>query len=190
VDEVVARFQKAANAFDASLHEISSDDAWSRPTPCADWDVRALVQHVVSELAWIAPLVEGKTIEEVGGALDGDLLGSDPLGAFHHHCNLAHAALEQPGALDGTVHLSFGDFSGTYYADQVGGDVLIHSWDLAKGLGLDDTLPEELLPWGQRWAEDVRAQFGDNPAFAAPIAVPDDADPQTRLLALLGRQRG
>jgi uncharacterized protein (TIGR03086 family) len=190
VDEVVARFQKAVNCFDAPLHTLTSDDL-GRPTPCADWDVRALVQHVVSELAWIAPLVEGKTIEEVGGALDGDLLGSDPLAAFHHHSRAAHEALEQQGALERTVHLSFGDFSARYYADQVGGDVLVHAWDVARALGQDDELPDDMVAWGERWAADIRAQFGPAMAhfFATPPDVPGDADAQTRWLASLGRSR-
>lgn len=188
MDEVVARFQKAVNTFDAPMHALTPDDL-TRPTPCTDWDVRALVQHVVSELAWIAPLVEGRTIADVGTELDGDLLGSDPLAAFHHHSRAAHEALDQEGALDRTVHLSFGDHSARYYADQVGGDVLIHAWDLARATGHDDTWPDELVAWAERWAADVRAQFGPSEMFAAPVPVPDDADRQTRVLALLGRAR-
>ena len=188
MDEVVARFQKAVNCFDASMHQLTSDGL-ARPTPCADWDVRALVQHVVNELAWIAPLVEGKTIADVGTDLDGDLLGTDPLAAFHHHSRTAHEALEQDGALERTVHLSFGDFSGQYYADQVGGDVLVHAWDLARGLGLDDTLPDDLVAWGIPYWEATLAQFGPNPYFAAPLEIAADADPQSRLLGLLGRAR-
>ena len=54
---------------------------WSAPTDCPDWDVRALVQHVVNEQRWVRPLADGATIEEVGASLDGDLLGDDPKGA-------------------------------------------------------------------------------------------------------------
>ncbi|HUR13290.1 MAG TPA: TIGR03086 family metal-binding protein [Mycobacteriales bacterium] len=186
--EVVTRFQKAVNCFDAPMHALTAEDL-GRPTPCADWDVQALVQHVVGELAWIAPLVNGKTIAEVGDALDGDLLGTDPLAAFHHHCQAAHEALDQPGALERTVQLSFGAYSGQYYADQVGGDVLVHAWDLARALGQDDTVPDDLVAWGQGWAADVLAQFGPSDYFAPPVDVPADADPQTRWLAALGRTR-
>jgi uncharacterized protein (TIGR03086 family) len=189
VDDVVARFQKAANCVDETLHAISSDEVWKRPTPCSEWDVRALAHHVVYELAWLPPLVEGKTIAEVGDAFDGDLLGSDPLGAFHHHCNAAHRALEAPGALEQTVHLSFGDFTGGQYADQIAGDLLIHAWDLARGVGTDDALPEELVTWAMTWAPEVTQMMRGGGVVADAVPVPDQADEQTKLLALFGRAR-
>lgn len=52
--------------------------SWTARTPCADWDVRQLVNHVVGEDRWTKPLVQGLTIAEVGDALDGDLLGEEP----------------------------------------------------------------------------------------------------------------
>lgn len=188
MDEVVARFQKAVNAVDASLHALP-DDAWSRPTPCSEWDVRALVQHVVNELAWVAPLVQGRTIAEVGDALDGDLLGDDPLAAFHHHSQTAHAALEEPGALGRTVHLSYGDESASGYAEQVTGDVLVHAWDLARGAGLDDELPADLVAWASGWAPQVAPMMAGAGMVGEPVHVGPDADPQTALLALFGRAR-
>lgn len=188
MDEVVARFQKAVNTVDASLHALTPD-AWSRPTPCTEWDVRALVQHVVNELAWVTPLVQGRTIAEVGDALDGDLLGEDPLGAFHHHARAAHAALEEPGALARTVHLSYGDETAQGYAEQVTGDVLIHAWDLARGAGLDDELPADMVSWAAGWAEQVAPMLEGSGLFAPRVAVDAEADPQTRLLALFGRAR-
>jgi uncharacterized protein (TIGR03086 family) len=188
VDEVVARFQKAVNTVDASLHQLGPDD-WSRSTPCSEWDVRALVQHVVNELAWVEPLVQGRTIAEVGDSLDGDLLGDDPVGAFHHHCRAAHAALEEPGALSRTVHLSYGDETASGYAEQVTGDVLIHAWDLARGAGLDDELPADMVAWAAGWAPEVTRMMAGAGMVGEPVAVGPDADPQTALLALFGRAR-
>ena len=188
MDEVVARFQKAVNCFDSPLHQLVADDL-VRPTPCSEWDVRALVQHVVYELAWVTPLVEGRTIADVGDSLDGDRLGSDPLAAFHHHSRAAHEALESAGALDRTVHLSYGDETAAGYAAQVTGDVLIHAWDLAKALGQDDALPDDLVSWAAGWAPDVTAMMAQGGMVAPPLGVATDADPQTALLALFGRSR-
>ena len=49
-------------------------------TPCTEWDVRALVNHVLGEIRWAVPLFAGSTIAEVGDRFDGDLLGDDPVG--------------------------------------------------------------------------------------------------------------
>lgn len=194
MDPVIARFQRAVNCFDGPMHSHlsavpSEVDAWALPTPCSEWDVRALVNHIVNELSWMPPLVEGKTIADVGSSLDGDLLGDDPIGVFHHAASLAHGALEEPGALDRTVQLSFGEMSARDYAEQVTGDILIHSWDLATAVGADDTLPEDLVAWAGTWVEEVAAQFGQYGVYAPRVEVAPDADEQTRVLAALGRAR-
>ncbi|MGB8652406.1 MAG: TIGR03086 family metal-binding protein [Mycobacteriales bacterium] len=186
--EVVSRFQAALNAFDAPLHVMSGSE-WTAPTPCSAWDVRALVNHVVGEMCWVPPLVEGKTIADVGTSLDGDLLGDDPLAAWHHASNLAHEALDAPGAIDGTVHLSYGDESVRGYCEQLTADALVHGWDLARAVGADDTLPPELVAWASGWVAQVAPLLEGSGMFAAPVPVTDDADPQTALLAALGRAR-
>lgn len=57
-------------------------DRWHAATPCAGWDARALVNHLVAGNLWTAELAAGGTIEGVGGRLDGDLLGEDPAAAY------------------------------------------------------------------------------------------------------------
>src|SRR3954452_5486953 len=85
------------------------DQQWQRPTPCADWDVRALVNHVVGEELWTRPLTEGGTIAEVGDRFDGDVLGADPVEAARSAAQEAADAVDEllPGGA--LVHLSFGD---------------------------------------------------------------------------------
>jgi uncharacterized protein (TIGR03083 family) len=57
------------------------DEQWGYPTPCPEWAVRDLVNHVTYENLWTVPLMEGATIEEVGDRFDGDVLGEDAIGA-------------------------------------------------------------------------------------------------------------
>jgi uncharacterized protein (TIGR03086 family) len=57
-------------------------DQWSAPTPCAEWDVRGLVNHLVAGNWWASELARGATIDGVGSRLDGDVLGDDPLDAY------------------------------------------------------------------------------------------------------------
>jgi uncharacterized protein (TIGR03086 family) len=92
--------------------------------PCRDWDVRVLVNHVVGENRWIPPLLGGSTVADVGDALDGDLLGDDPVSAWHAS---TVAALDdaRATALDRVVHLSFGDMPAEEYLWQLTTDALL-----------------------------------------------------------------
>jgi uncharacterized protein (TIGR03086 family) len=65
---------------------------------------------------------------------------------------------------------------------------LIHSWDLARGIGADDTLDAELVALVYERTLPFADQLQESGMFAPPVPVPDDADPQTRLLALFGRR--
>jgi ketosteroid isomerase-like protein len=71
--------------------------------PCTDWDVRALVNHVVAEERWTIPLMSGQTIEDVGSTLDGDLLGDNPADAATHAAHAAQLAVTEPVLTGATV---------------------------------------------------------------------------------------
>jgi uncharacterized protein (TIGR03086 family) len=119
---------------------------WHDGTPCSQWDVRTLVHHLLSQQRWVPPMFEGLTIEQAGDRLGGDLMGGDASawpGLRASAMAEAHAAVAQPGALERTVHLSFGDASGREYVMQLTADLAIHAWDLARATGQDAAL---LLP--------------------------------------------
>jgi uncharacterized protein (TIGR03086 family) len=178
--------RRALAAFADRAADIRSDQ-WTAPTPCADWDVHALVNHIVNENRWTVPLLAGATIDEVGSGLDGDLLGTDPIGSLESAVARAEAAVAQPGALNRTVHLSFGDTPAEEYAWQLLADHLIHAWDLAAAIGADTRLDLDLVQACAGWfagREDLYRQAG---AIGARIPVPEDADDQERLLATFGR---
>ena len=86
----------AIDGFEQRLGAVGATQ-WNAATPCDDWDVRTLVNHVVGELLWMPPLLEGKTIAEVGDRFDGDVLGSDPLATFKSAAAAAHAAASRAG---------------------------------------------------------------------------------------------
>jgi uncharacterized protein (TIGR03086 family) len=163
-------------------------DQWTAPTPCEGWDARSLVNHVVSGNFWAAELSRGRTIEEVGDRLDGDVLGSDPLGAYERSAEQADAAFSAPGALDAPCAVSYGPVPGSVYAGHRFLDVLVHGWDLAVATGQDATLDPALV---QACAEVVAPQaemLRGSGMFGDDVALPGAADPQTRLLAQLGRR--
>src|SRR5207244_10687842 len=70
------------------------------PTPCDGWSVRELLNHIVGGNFWAAELAAGKTIDDVGDRLDGDMLGDDPSAAYRVSADAAAAAFNAPAALD------------------------------------------------------------------------------------------
>src|SRR4051794_4828226 len=81
-------------------------------TPCEGWDVRTLLNHVISGNWWAAELAAGKTIAEVGDRLDGDVLGDDPHAAYDASATAAAEAFRAPGALDAPCAVSYGPVPG------------------------------------------------------------------------------
>jgi uncharacterized protein (TIGR03086 family) len=179
-------YQRAMEGFAARVHAVD-EGCWTLPTPCQEWDVRVLVNHIVGENLWAPPLFAGRTVAEVGDVFDGDLLGDDPVGAFDDSADKALAAVREPGAMDRIVHLSFGDVPGSEYTMQLFADLLVHSWDLARATGGDDRLDPELVAACAGWFAEYEDAYRAAGAVGARPEVPPDAGPQTRLLAAFGR---
>jgi uncharacterized protein (TIGR03086 family) len=153
-------------------------------TPCDDYDVSGLLQHLISGNYWVAPLVEGKTIAEVGDALDRSFSVED----YDPSAREADAAFSGSGAMQKPVAVSYGPVPAEVYAGHRFIDVLIHGWDLAKATGQDTTLDAELV---NACFEVINPQLDllkGSGMFGSEVKVPNDADSQTKLLALLGRR--
>jgi uncharacterized protein (TIGR03086 family) len=185
--DILNLYERAGQEFNARVLEID-DESWTAPTPCADWDVRALVRHLVYECLWIPPLLEGESIADIGDRFEGDILGEDPKHAWSEALQASIASLMQPGALTRTVELSMGPTSGEGYARQVMTDLVIHAWDLARAIGAEERLDPELVeeiasnpPYDVAGGR-AAGYFGEKPEL------PANADAQTKLLAEFGRR--
>jgi uncharacterized protein (TIGR03086 family) len=163
-------------------------ELWDSATPCTDWDVRALVNHVVGEDLWTEELVRGATIEEVGDRLDGDLLGSDPREAALDAAARADRAVAETLPGHGKVHLSYGDEDIDEYVAQLAADHLVHGWDLAAATGgnrdLDPELVNEVAAWFSQREDTYRSGGAIGPHLEAA------GDAQSQLLAAFGRDAG
>jgi uncharacterized protein (TIGR03086 family) len=163
------------------------DDQWSRPTPCADWDVRALLNHVVAGNWWASRLAAGATIEEVGDTYDGDVLAPSPLGEYHESAIAAARAFEAPGALEAPCAVSYGPVPGSVYAGHRLIDVLIHGWDLAIATDQSPPVPPDLVDAAWRVLEPQIDMLRASGMFGTEQPLPADADATTRLLLAVGR---
>lgn len=163
------------------------DDQWELPTACDGWNVRDLVNHIVAGNLWAAQLGSGRTIADVGTNLDGDVLGSDPVGSYDLSAKAAATVFEMPGALDAPCAVSYGPVPGSVYAGHRLIDVLIHGWDVAAATSQPTEIDRPLID--ACW-EVVRPQLSllqGSGAFGVESTATASRDPQTSLLEALGR---
>lgn len=184
--EIPARqlYSRAVTAFDTVLRTVPTN-RYSAPTPCADWDVRALVNHVVAEDGWAAELLAGRTIADVGDDLDGDLLGADPVAAWSDASAAAGRAVEAAG--DDLVALSAGPTPVDEYLRRLAADHLVHAWDLALAAGANLRLDHDLVTAVTAWFAPLEQIYRSHGMIGSRPPLSDAAEPQARLLAMFGR---
>ena len=165
-------WSQAAGKWNEVADQIGDAD-WEKPTTCTDWTVRDLVDHAMHWQAMGAGVFGASVTPEDDWATVQPALS---------------AALNDPANLEGNAE-QFGNMPKQGVAGMIVGDLLVHSWDLARSLGVDDTLPAEAsqatLMGLQRLPEQVLR--GEN-MFGAAVEVSDDASPQDKLLGFVGRQ--
>lgn len=187
-DEILRNHGEALALFGSRVHTVR-DDQWDGPTPCSEWSVRDLVNHLTVEQLWVPRLVrDGATIAEVGSDYDGDVLGDEPAEVWDRAAVAAVAAFSESGALNRTVQLSYGSSPADAYCTQMMADAVVHSWDLSRAIGADERLPDELTKATLREVEPYASGLDASGLFAPAVEPPADADDLTRLLCLLGRR--
>lgn len=187
--DLLTAYRRSLTEFTDRVSQVSPDQ-WSAPTPCPDWDVRALVNHVVVEDRWTVPIFAGTTIAQVGDQFDGDQLGADPAGTARDAAAHADVMVSEPGALDRTVHLSFGDAPASEYVQQLLADHLVHGWDLAVAIGAAPRLDADAVHEAAAWFVDREQSYRDAGAIGPRFDVPPGASEQARLIAAFGRDPG
>jgi uncharacterized protein (TIGR03086 family) len=182
-------------ALDRVVQQID-DDQWDMDMPAsfARRDspsvptLRTIIGYHASDDAWVPDMLAGRTMDEGGkDKFSGDLLGDNPKAAFAAIVDTAVAAAEGLDDLERTVHCSFGDFKAREYLWQINSFRGLRAWDIAKVIGIDPTLPDELVHglWEELspHAEEWRA-IG---VYPAAVPVSDDAPLMQRLLGMTGR---
>lgn len=179
--EISERFQRVAAAFTERVRSVPPG-AWDNPAPCEGWVARDVVRHMIE---WMPGLLYG------GAGVAPPPMPSvddDPLDAWEAFVAAITASLADPDVAKREFDTPPGRVSFEQALDQFGTpDVLMHTWDLARATGLDETLDADevhklyvgMLPFD----EALRASGHYGPK----VDVPDDADEQTKMLAFIGR---
>jgi uncharacterized protein (TIGR03086 family) len=179
-----------ARALDSTHAFVAGVDAarWDEPSICDGWSVRELLNHIVSGNWWVAPLVEGQTIAEVGDRYDGDVLGDDPLATYDASATVAAAAFRGATAMTDPVAVSYGPVPGEIYCGHRLVDVLVHGWDLAESTSQPADLDPELVETAIEVIEPQLDLLIASGMFGSRQDVAPGATDQQRLLGMLGRQ--
>jgi len=175
-----------ADAVRRNQHRVEAvkPDQLNDPTPCAEWDVRTLVDHIVGGYQMFATAL-GTSLPPSASA---------DLPAAHRTAgDAAVSAFGRPDAMHQTVVLPLGEVPGQVALGLALTDAVVHGWDLATATGqdtaIDEALAAALLAGAQgSVGADMRQPDGAMPVFAAPVAVGPDRPSGDHLIGFLGRQ--
>jgi uncharacterized protein (TIGR03086 family) len=177
-------YHRSLEAWADHVNAVRSDQ-WDDPTPCTQWSVRDLVNHVVGEDLWTVPLVGGSTIAEVGDRLQGDVLGDHPIAAALGAAADARQAVEVALPAHGTVQLSYGEERIDEYVWQLTADHVIHGWDLAAATGRSTLIDTGSVAAVADWFDQREEVFRSGGLVGDRRRLTGDA--QVDLLAMFGR---
>lgn len=172
-------FTRASAAIEALIGAVRPDQ-WDAETPCAEWNLRQLVDHLVE--------VNYSLAQRFGGP--GADTCDDPAAAYRRSAQALSDALARPGVLDQTYPGPFAHTTGERQLQVRMADLVTHGWDLAQATGIPADLPLDLVQNALRFVEKLAAAFARSGKFGTPQPVAADAPILDRLAALSGRPVG
>jgi uncharacterized protein (TIGR03086 family) len=160
----------------------------SKPTPCREWDVRMLLNHIIGSTYLFAGVINERPIDTRGPVPD--LVGDNPVASYAAGAKAMMAAWRTPGTLERRLKLPFAELPGAVAIQIITSDQIVHTWDLLQALGRGRSLDSELAGAALQIAERMYPVEGRRPGLPIEAAIPvvGDAPIQDRLAAHMGRQ--
>jgi uncharacterized protein (TIGR03086 family) len=179
MSDVTDRATHLVSQFDARV-QAAPADSWGNQSPCAEWTARDVVVHVANSIGRATAGLAGTEPHEVGS--------DDEITAAWATARDAFLAALVSGDLTATVQSPFGPMP----AEQMIGrltctDVLVHTWDLARAVGGDETLDADAVAGAFSGLKPMDAMIRMPGVFGPKVEAPSDADQQTEFLTFLGR---
>jgi uncharacterized protein (TIGR03086 family) len=183
--DAVALLAQAGEGTSKIVEQIAPEQL-GNDTPCSEWDVRGVLNHLVGENYMFATLLAGKALPDTSAGLP-DFVGDDPAGAYAKSLTATLDAWRKPGAQEQTIALPMGPTPASFALGLHFMDTLVHGWDLARGTDQDAPLDTGLAT---ACLEIVGAMLhhGRPPVFGPEVTAAADASAGDRLVALLGRE--
>lgn len=162
------------------------DDDWSRSTPCAEWNVRALVNHMVGSAHMVSYGLRG---DPIGPEFYGNHLGHDPVASYREAIDeVIGLYRSDPTLLARPLILPWGTLTGAELAVMFAGDHLVHAWDVARSLGLPTDFDHKLVARIRVFGDPYAARTRGPEMFDEPVEPAVDATPMDRFAAFIGRR--
>lgn len=176
-------YREIAGRFTELVDGVPDDATWARESPVAGWAARDVVRHLVEWFPSFLSAGAGITLPR------GPDVDDDPVAAWRIMSDSVQALLDDPASQDKIlVNPHIGEVPLPEAISQFfTGDVFMHTWDLARATGQDETLDPQrcaIMLEGMQPLDDVLRSSGQ---FGPKVQVPDDADVQTKLIAFIGR---
>ena len=157
----------------------------SGKSQCSEWDLRAMLNHVLGAGVMFTLANKGESVPEDGG----DLVGTDPVAACAEISAANLATWQAPGAMEGERTFPFGTFPAPVALMINVGEITVHAWDVAKSTGQDATIDPDVaaLLWDfyNQLPLDMYREYG---AFGAEVPIDESAPVADRMLGLIGFQ--
>ncbi|MFI1394601.1 TIGR03086 family metal-binding protein [Streptomyces sp. NPDC020681] len=175
----------------AHLVETVTDDQWTAPTPCSDWNVRQLVDHLLTgQRVFTEVMAEQPTADGPEQPVGTESMPASLKAAFRQSAGTLVAAFAPPGALERTVQAPIGAVPGVVALHLQTMEHLVHGWDLAQATGRKALFDDTAVERETEFARGLVAQLPPAPdgPFAPSRTAMADAPAIDRLAALLGRE--
>ena len=175
------RYRRAAAELTRRVAAVPAD-RWSAPSPCSEWTALDVLRHVLDTHRGM-PARAAIELEPWPDPTD------DPAGAWASASRQMEALLADPTMADRAYESMFGPTTIGAVIDRfITFDVMVHTWDIARATGGDEALDPAEVDRGLAFAEQMSDQMRGPGGMGPAVAVPHDADGQTRMLGLLGRR--
>jgi uncharacterized protein (TIGR03086 family) len=158
-------------------------EQWDDPSPVAGWTARDVVRHLVE---WFPAFLSGGAGVELPA---GPSVDDDPAGAWRHLQGEVEALLDDPASADRVLsNPHIGEIPLPQAVSQFfTGDVFMHTWDLARATGQNDDLDPGRCVDMLAGMQPIEKLMRDSGQYGPRVPVPDDSDPQSKLLGFIGR---
>ena len=175
------RFRRVAGRFTDRANAVAPG-AWDNPAPCDGWVARDIVGHMVE---WMPGFMTSVGVELPAGPAIAD----DPAAAWTHLAESLQALLDDPTTAQREItHEHLGTVTVEHAIGMIMfGDIVIHTWDLARATGLDESLDSAIASEMLIGMQPIEEMLRSSGQYGPRVTVPDDADDQTKLIAFTGR---